>query len=390
MTYNQNLGILLVATVALMIGGIDIYAPTLPYLVRYFNSTPEALQFTVTLSPLVSAVVSFFWGRQADRQCHKTLMLLAIILFGVGATLCAMSTHITMFIFGRLIQAIGGSGLSILTVVLLYDLFHSEKDHARYMAVYGAMFPAVFAVAPLLGAQLFEIFHWQSCFIFVSFVCVIFFALYALFLPRKKMIEVKESKTPAIKDIAQLFFDKRFMGYVFGHALPVSISMLFTVNSSFIFQTYFCFSPTLYAVVQAIPIALNFIGAFYYRHLLKSMSVTKTIRIASYSVMLFAIGLFLQLVLPINVSPLSLILVMSIFTFFMSFSISSCYTKAIESRTGDRGIAIATVSTMRNLSGSFFVIVGSQFYTGTPLPMLIFMLGLALTLGSILTFLSRR
>ncbi|MBP9752646.1 MAG: MFS transporter [Proteobacteria bacterium] len=374
-THKKLLGALLVATVALMIGGIDIYQQLLPSLVDYFGSTPEFMQFTIVVSPIVSACVGFIWGRCADLYSHKKLMLTAVSLFGIGALFCSYTSSSSFFLMGRIVQAIGGSGLSILTVVLLYDLFEKEKDHARYMALYGAMFPAVFALSPVLGAHISQMFDWQSCFKFVFILSFIFFYLYAKFLPQKdgikKDLGPKESAFIGIKNILK---DKIFIFYVLGHTLPVCISMQFTANSPFIFQECFLYSVVGSSYIQLIPTVLNFIGAFYYRNLLKKKTLEQTIKyggLSSFTFFLFGIGLIL---LPWKITPYSLIFTLSIFTFYMSFSISSCYTKAVENRIKDRGIAVATVSTARNLLGGIVVLLSSYFYNETPYPMLTSML----------------
>jgi DHA1 family bicyclomycin/chloramphenicol resistance-like MFS transporter len=384
---QTHIGTLLVATVALMIGGIDIYLPTFPHLVEYFETTPEFIQFTLMISPLTSALVSFIWGRQADIFSHKHLMLFALILFGAGSFVCALSNCDLAFLLGRFIQAIGGSGLSILSIVLLYDIFEDQKKQASYMALYGAMFPAVFALAPMIGAQLFHYFGWRSCFYFVTVVSTIFFALYAFLL---KEYDIKQRKKTthhsAFSEIKEVFANKIFVSLVLGHSLPIAISMLFTANSSFVFQDYFCFSPVTYSIVQSAPIALNFIGSFYYRYMLKKISINRTIEIAGYSLIFFNIALFLLIFTPIPITPITLIIVMGIFTFFMSFSISSCATKAIEACPDNKGIAIAAISSARNFIGSGVVIIAGQFLNGTPYPMLYAMLVIALILVYILLY----
>lgn len=385
---NRNhIGKVLVATVALMIGGIDIYLPTFPFLVEYFETTPEFIQFTLILSPLTSAFVSFIWGRQADIFSHKHLMLFALILFGMGSFICGLSECALAFLLGRFIQAIGGSGLSILSIVVLYDLFLDQKKQAGYIALYGAMFPAVFALAPMIGAQLFHYFGWKSCFHFVTVVTCIFFALYAFLL---KDYDIKQRKktthVSVFSEIKDLLHNKIFVSLVLGHSLPVTISILFTANSSFIFQNYFCFSPVTYSIVQSAPIALNFIGSFYYRHLLKKTSVDRTIQISGYSLIFFNIALIILIFTPIPITPVSLICVMGVFTFFMSFSISSCATKAIDASPNNKGVAVAALSSARNFIGGGIVIISGQFLNGTPYPMLYTMFFIAIILMYVLLF----
>lgn len=377
-------GVLLIGTVGLMIGGIDIYLASLPMLVDYFKTSPEFMQLTIMASPLVSAIVSFFWGRQADLKCHKMLMLLSLFMFAMGALICASSFDKWFFLLGRIIQSIGGSGLSNISIVLLYDVFTEEKEHARYIALYGAMFPVVFALSPVLGAQILVYSHWRICFILVFFIsCLFYVGYYYWFEKSEKNKDTTRQPGSALPRLKALLTNKLFMTLCLGHSLPIAISMLFTSNSSFIFQIFYGLNPTTYSIVQCLPILLNFVGAFYYQHVLAKHSVNYTIRIAGYSVIAFVCGL-LYLLIMTNETYLPFLVIMGGFMFYMSFSISSCITKAIDSQEYNRGLAVAVTSTMRNGLGGAIVLSASFFYNATPDPMYIAMMITSIVLITVL------
>ncbi len=383
MVVNKQ-GFLLIGTVGLMIGGIDIYLAALPMLVDYFHTSPEFMQLTIMVSPLVSAIVSFFWGRQADLKCHKMLMLLSLLMFGIGALICAGAIDKWTFLFGRFMQSIGGSGLSNISIVLLYDVFKEEKEHAHYIALYGAMFPVVFALSPILGAQILVYAHWRMCFVFVLFLSFLFYiGYYFWFEKSKEPKKSKEEEGSALPSLKRLLTDKLFMTLCVGHSLPIAVSMLFTSNSSFIFQIFYGLNPTTYSIVQCLPILLNFVGAFYYQHVLEKRSVNYTIRIAGYSVIAFVCGLLYLIITP-NETYIPFLIIMGGFMFYMSFSISSCITKAIDSQKKDRGLAVAVTSTMRNGLGGAIVLGASFFYNATPDPMYMAMMITSIALIAIL------
>lgn len=377
-------GLLLIGTVGLMIGGIDIYLAALPMLVDYFNTSPEFMQLTIMVSPLVSAIVSFFWGRQADLKCHKNLMLLSLFMFAFGVLICASSFNKWTFLFGRIVQSIGGSGLSNISIVLLYDVFKEEKEHARYIALYGAMFPIVFALSPILGAQILVYLHWRMCFIFILLVSILFYAGYYFWFEKSRQPKTSNAKAgSALPSLKRLLTNKLFMTLCIGHALPIAVSMLFTSNSSFIFQIFYGLNPTTYSVVQCLPILLNFFGAFYYQYILEKHSINYTIKVAGYSVIVFVCGLVYLIIMP-NETFVPFLIIMGAFMFYMSFSISSCMTKAIDSQKQDRGLAVAVTSTMRNGIGGAIVLGASFFYNATPDPMYMAMMITSIALITVL------
>lgn len=383
MVMNKQ-GLLLIGTVGLMIGGIDIYLAALPMLVDYFNTSPEFMQLTIMVSPLVSAIVSFFWGRQADLKCHKNLMLLSLFMFAFGVLICASSFNKWTFLFGRIVQSIGGSGLSNISIVLLYDVFKEEKEHARYIALYGAMFPIVFALSPILGAQILVYLHWRMCFIFILLVSILFYAGYYFWFEKSRQPKTSNAKAgSALPSLKRLLTNKLFMTLCIGHALPIAVSMLFTSNSSFIFQIFYGLNPTTYSVVQCLPILLNFFGAFYYQYILEKHSINYTIKVAGYSVIVFVCGLVYLIIMP-NETFVPFLIIMGAFMFYMSFSISSCMTKAIDSQKQDRGLAVAVTSTMRNGIGGAIVLGASFFYNATPDPMYMAMMITSIALITVL------
>jgi len=383
MVMNKQ-GLLLIGTVGLMIGGIDIYLAALPMLVDYFNTSPEFMQLTIMVSPLVSAIVSFFWGRQADLKCHKNLMLLSLFIFAFCVFICASSFNKWTFLFGRVVQSIGGSGLSNISIVLLYDVFKEEKEHARYIALYGAMFPIVFALSPILGAQILVYLHWRMCFIFILLVSILFYAGYYFWFEKSRQPKTSNAKAgSALPSLKRLLTNKLFMTLCIGHALPIAVSMLFTSNSSFIFQIFYGLNPTTYSVVQCLPILLNFFGAFYYQYILEKHSINYTIKVAGYSVIVFVCGLVYLIIMP-NETFVPFLIIMGAFMFYMSFSISSCMTKAIDSQKQDRGLAVAVTSTMRNGIGGAIVLGASFFYNATPDPMYMAMMITSIALITVL------
>ena len=383
MVMNKQ-GLLLIGTVGLMIGGIDIYLAALPMLVDYFNTSPEFMQLTIMVSPLVSAIVSFFWGRQADLKCHKNLMLLSLFMFAFGVLICASSFNKWTFLFGRVVQSIGGSGPSNISIVLLYDVFKEEKEHARYIALYGAMFPIVFALSPILGAQILVYLHWRMCFIFILLVSILFYAGYYFWFEKSRQPKTSNAKAgSALPSLKRLLTNKLFMTLCIGHALPIAVSMLFTSNSSFIFQIFYGLNPTTYSVVQCLPILLNFFGAFYYQYILEKHSINYTIKVAGYSVIVFVCGLVYLIIMP-NETFVPFLIIMGAFMFYMSFSISSCMTKAIDSQKQDRGLAVAVTSTMRNGIGGAIVLGASFFYNATPDPMYMAMMITSIALITVL------
>jgi DHA1 family bicyclomycin/chloramphenicol resistance-like MFS transporter len=366
------LPILLLATVALMIAGIDIYLPCMPHMTDHFQTTEFMMQLSIMATTVSSALFSLFWGRYCDTHGRRRPILLALALYGFGAYLCTLPSNMELFLAARFIQAIGGGGLSVLTIVILSDLYHGPR-YAQFLAIYGLMFPAVFALAPLLGAQIFIRSGWQTNFHFIAILATIFFIAFYFKLPETlKKESIEKAKHQSLKTIVKLFMDVDFMRYGLGHALPISISILFTANSAFIFVNHFQFTPVEYSIAQAIPVLFNFAGALLYSKYVTKFGLYKFIRLGA-----MTCGFFSSFIIPIILfridSPIIILCAMSWFMAFLSCTVASCATKAYESKPDDRGLAVAVVTLLRNTLASISVISCGFFINGTIYPMLIFM-----------------
>jgi EmrB/QacA subfamily drug resistance transporter len=93
----------------------------------------------------------------------KRLFLLALGIFTVSSALCGLSTSLSMLVFFRIIQGIGGSCLMPVAIATIYSVFPPEE---RGMAMGTLGVPLLFAPAlgPTLGGYLVTYVNWQSMF----------------------------------------------------------------------------------------------------------------------------------------------------------------------------------------------------------------------------------
>ena len=186
--------IALIYTVVLFLDRLDltIVNITLPTLASYFhvpivNTTWVSLAFLIALA--VSIPISSWLG---DRFGLKKIYVIAIVLFGLGSTLCAIAPNLLMLTFFRFIQGIGGGLLIPVGMTMLYRAF----DSAEYASITSFTFiPTLIApaIAPFLGGILLDAFGWQAVFLFSGPICLIL-ACYAT-------IYLKETAEKIIKPL---------------------------------------------------------------------------------------------------------------------------------------------------------------------------------------------
>jgi DHA1 family bicyclomycin/chloramphenicol resistance-like MFS transporter len=295
-------------------------------------------------------------------------MLASLSLFGLGSILIALAWNIESFLFFRFIQAVGAGGISVISISVLSDMF-TGAVFARYMATYSMGFPIMLAVAPVIGAHLFECFGWQANFWFLAIIAFGLCVCFYLGLPETHQGHKDTLSWKHLgRNIKKLSSNKHFLSLATGHGLPVAIVAIFSANSSFLFIDSFGFSSTVYAYIQLIPVAFNLWGSLVFRQVVTPWGLPKSLRMGLYAsatfLLLASVGVFwgpLQLPIPV-------IIVMCVINFSLSACISACGTMALEYDQNQRGLAVAVLGMFRSGVVAALVLLVGVFFDGTVVP----------------------
>ena len=112
---------------------------------------------------LTSTVTMPLYGRLADLHGRRRVLLVAIVLFLIGATACAFARSMPQLIAARALQGLGAGGLIPIALTVSGDLF-SLRERARVQGLFSGVWGASALVGPLLGAALTLTFGWRSIF----------------------------------------------------------------------------------------------------------------------------------------------------------------------------------------------------------------------------------
>ncbi|MBX9804783.1 MAG: MFS transporter [Alphaproteobacteria bacterium] len=377
---------LIMVCVVIMVSSMDIFLPALPQMRDYFGTSEYLLQLTLMIGPLTSAVVGLFFGRLSDTYGRRKIFFISLVFFLTGGLGCCIADTIDSFAWSRLVQSIGTGGISIVAVVIVADMFHGIQ-YARYMAIYGSLFPITFAISPIVGALSMEYFGWRSCFI-LNFLAMLSIAVILRVLLPETIRRGDSANLGGMRELLRkgklLLTDREFVLMALGHALPIGLTGLFLANGSFIFIDGFGMTPSQFSLFQAIPIALNFVGALVYRRFIATLGIRGALRIGIIGFLGFtvaALGLVTQQ-LPNN--PQIILSILCLSNFAMPFIVATCATRAFEIFPDDRGLSVSMVATLRNLSLAIIVSLAGAFFNGTILPVYIAMMLLCLVVLGIL------
>ena len=146
---------------------VNVALPTFQQVFAPAGGDPLAystVAWTVTAYTLALATVIPLTGWAADRFGTKRLYMLALVLFTLGSTLCAMATSINMLIGFRALQGLGGGMLMPLGMTIMTKAAGPQRM-GRLMAILGVPMLLGPIGGPILGGYLIEHHSWHWIFL---------------------------------------------------------------------------------------------------------------------------------------------------------------------------------------------------------------------------------
>jgi MFS transporter, DHA2 family, multidrug resistance protein len=123
------------------------------------GATIEETAWVITAYAISNIIIIPLTGFLSDIFGRKAYFTASVILFTVSSFLCGASTSITMLVFWRFIQGIGGGALLATAQTVLVETFPPEEvDKAN--GIFGAGIVMGPTLGPVLGGYLTDNFSW--------------------------------------------------------------------------------------------------------------------------------------------------------------------------------------------------------------------------------------
>jgi multidrug resistance protein len=118
----------------------------------------------ITTAYLVGEVVTLpIYGKLSDLRGRRWVLLVGVVLFLIGSTLCSLSNSGLTLIVSRLIQGLGAGALINTAFAVVADIF-PPSERGKYQGIFGSTFGMSSVIGPLLGGWLTDHFGWNSIF----------------------------------------------------------------------------------------------------------------------------------------------------------------------------------------------------------------------------------
>jgi DHA2 family multidrug resistance protein len=179
-------GIVSLATLMVVLD-TTIVNVALAHIAGSLSTSYDQATWVVTSYLIANAVVIPMSGWLADVIGRKRYYMISVALFTGASLLCALAPNLGFLIIVRVLQGIGGGGLTPVEQSMLADTFPPSKRGLAF-AAYGLVVVTGPIAGPILGGWITDSFSWHWCFLINLPVGLLSLILVSLFVDEPKAL----------------------------------------------------------------------------------------------------------------------------------------------------------------------------------------------------------
>lgn len=168
----------------------DLFVPSFPELQNYFQLSPSWVALSLSVNFVAYCISLFIVGEFADRYGRKPIILLGLLIFIIGSIFCLATNSYYLFLVGRFLQGLGIAAPSILSFLIIADLYPVKKQQFLMAMLNGSLNTAA-AFAPVIGSYITKYFHWEGNFVTLLLLGCATFLMTIIFIPNIKLTSLK-------------------------------------------------------------------------------------------------------------------------------------------------------------------------------------------------------
>lgn len=376
---------MLFATVAL---GIDSMLPALPQIGTELSPGDLNLaQLVVTSYVLGMGFGTLISGPVSDAFGRKPVLVGCAVIYTIGAALCFVAPTLETLLFARVLQGIGAAGPRAVGTALVRDLYKG-RDMARIISFVMMVFTLVPAVAPLIGQGILLVAGWRDMFLVILLFSIAVNLVFFLRQPETLAVEARRPLQLSLLWAAMKELARHKIALISTLSQTLTQACLFATLSSIqgIFGQYFgiaAWFPICFTVIAICAMSGSFINARVVMRVGMRRVVITTYVLQVAVTALVVLGLLTGIVGP-HTFPIFLLWCIGIFA-MMGLTMGNLNALAMEDLGHIAGFASSVIAAVATMVSVALAVPVGQAFDGTPLPLLIGVLGfstLALALVS--------
>jgi MFS transporter, DHA1 family, multidrug resistance protein len=262
----------------------DMYLPSLPAIAAAFATDAGQVQLTLSVFLVGFAVGQIIYGPVADQYGRKPVLLVGLLLFVAASFACMAATSIGALIGARFVQAVGACAAIVLARAVVRDL-HTSEDAARILSLMGAIMGVVPAVAPIVGGVLEQAYGWRASFALSGALAVGLALIVAMWLPETLAAGRRGqwSARGMIADFRMLAAHATFRRYTAAVCLGYGGLFAFISGSSFVLQGHYGLDEVEFGFAFALAVVGFIIGTLIAAVCSRRIGIGRTVALGGWA-----------------------------------------------------------------------------------------------------------
>lgn len=238
--------------------GMSIYLPALPDIARGLSDDASQVSWGLAVYLIGMALPMLFWGSLGQRIGRKPVLLAALGIYGLGNLALPLSQSLETFLFWRLVQGMGASGISVMARVLIRDSFRGDLL-AKALSWLSISFVVALGIGQYLGSIIQVALGWPAIFYLLGGASLLMaMAVARVTFPLLNEEPVQSSAWPSYGRILR---DRAFLLPALAGGLGYGVIIAFNTAAPLILQGPFNWSAVEYGLLGWPISAAYFLGA---------------------------------------------------------------------------------------------------------------------------------
>lgn len=368
--YNKFAIIILTFAIpALMATGIDLYAPSLPEITRYFATTTSTVKLTVGFYLLGYGGSPIFFGILSDSYGRRKILLISIFVFFIASIFAVFAPNIYIFLGIRLLQGIAIGGVGLVINSLLADSF-TGVDLAKMASYMTISWASGQIMGPFIGSHLLHYFGWQANFYYFAIYGLFIFIITLFWLPETNRYLHPCKMLLVLTSYLKILKHRVFISGVLTMTLIQSIATTFSTLGPFIIQDTMKYSAIVYGYIGCSMGIAYFLGGLSNRLFINHIApLQAAFRGLFCLVVISCLMILFSIYLGINIY---IIILPSFLSFYCNGIIfPNCLGKCLEIFPENAGAASAILETFFGIGMFFMSVIAALLKNSTQLPIAI-------------------
>ena len=355
---------LLILTTALMTMSNDLYAPSIPHLPDYFDTTSEMVKLTISLWTMAYGGLLLIYGPLSERFGRRPILVGAMAVFTAATFLCSTATSIEQMIIARVFQGAAAGAEGVLVLSIVRDCF-DDKGQVRAFSIYRGVSAVPPIVAPIIGIYIALAFGWQANFIVLSVIAATVTILLWKYLQESgQAIKSATSIRSIATDYLKLVSSVRFISLAVIMSSSIAFLIIFSTSVPFVLNNTLGLEIEVFAYFQAVVMSALILGNVAANRLINRMSIDRLLLFGIVAVIVGCVMLiYIVFVGGLNLYTLGIAMIL--IAFGNAPILSTVPTLAMNATIAATGTAAAMLLTFTSLLGSTAAVVEGNISNGT-------------------------